>query len=274
MKKRIQVMLTAMMLAFSFTGTVSAEYGVIPDHRLLSRLEDWADLLTDEEEANVLSALDEISERQNLDVAIVSVNTLEGKTPTEYADDYFDYNGFGMGEGADGIVLLISMEDRDWRISTHGYGLTAFTDAGQEYMAEQFLPDLSDGDYESAFMTYANLCDDFITQARTGKPYDTGNMPKKPFDALASGLISLVVGFIISLVLALIQRSKLNSVRKNYSANNYTVPGSFHLTGNFDTFLRNYVTTRHIETSNSSGGGSSSHTSSSGRSHGGSGGKF
>ena len=30
--------------------------------------------------------------------------------------DFFDYNGFGIGPDADGILLMISMEDRDWEI--------------------------------------------------------------------------------------------------------------------------------------------------------------
>lgn len=52
------------------------------------------------------------------------------------ADDFYDYNGYGYGEEGDGIIFLISMEERKWQISTCGFGITAFTDAGQEYMAD------------------------------------------------------------------------------------------------------------------------------------------
>lgn len=72
------------------------------------------------------------------------------------------------------------MEDNDWYISTCGYGITAFTDAGIEYIGEQIVPYLSDKDFAGAFEAYITLCDEFITQARTGKPYDIGSFPRKP----------------------------------------------------------------------------------------------
>ena len=133
---------------------------VIPDNRLLPRLTDEADLLSDSEETDLLAKLDEISDRQKCDVVVATVNSLEGKTAMEYADDFYDYNGYGYGEERDGIILLISMEDRDWWMSTCGYGITAFTDAGQKYMSDKFIPMVSDGEYADAFTKYADLCDD------------------------------------------------------------------------------------------------------------------
>ena len=96
-----------------------------------TRVVDMADLLSDSEESSLLFKLDEISERQQFDVVVVTVGSLDGKTPTAYADDFYDYNGYGFGAEYDGVLLLVSMEERDWRISTCGYGITALTDAGQ-----------------------------------------------------------------------------------------------------------------------------------------------
>ena len=53
-----------------------------------------------------------------MDLVVVTANTLGGKSPMEYADDYYDYNGYTD----DGALLLVSMEDRDWWISTKGSG--------------------------------------------------------------------------------------------------------------------------------------------------------
>ena len=73
----------------------------------------------------------------NVDVVIVTVASIEGKTATEYADDYFDYQGYGYGEKSDGILLLVGMKERVWAISTHGsLGISAFTDAGLDYIKE------------------------------------------------------------------------------------------------------------------------------------------
>lgn len=258
----------------SQTETQAQEQQQIPEERQLPLLVDDADLLTDSEEEELEAQLDEISERQQLDVAVVTVNSLDGKTAEAYADDFYDYNGYGYGDDNSGILLLISMEDRDWHMTTCGFGITAFTDAGMDYMQEQFVSYLSDGEYMEAFQKYATLCDDFITQADTGEPYDSNNMPHEPLSPIWI-FAALLLGFIIAFIMASGKKSKLKSVKKQVAAKQYTKKGSLTLTRNTDQFINRVVTSRRIERDDdSSGGGSSVHTSSSGTSHGGSGGKF
>lgn len=258
------------------TLSSGAESTIILDTR--ERVVDMAELLSDSDKTALLSKLDEISERQKLDIVVLTVNTLDGKTPRDYADDFYDYNGYGFGENKDGILLLVSMEDRDWWISTTGYGITALTDAGIEYISKKFLSDLSDGDYAQAFTTYAELCDQFITQAKTGEPYDTGNLPKEPFNVAWNILVAFVIGLVVAFVVTNIMKKQLKTVQLKSEANNYVKSNSMIVTENRDLFLYNQVSrrARPKETDNRSGssGGSSTHTSSSGSSHGGGGGKF
>ena len=236
------------------------------------RLVDDAGLLTEGEESNLLDKLDEISHKQKADVVVVTVDSLEGKSPMEYADDYFDYNGYGYGEDRDGIILLVSMEDRDYWMSTRGFGITAFTDAGLEFIADEFVPELSDGDYDKAFDLFADRCDEFLTQARKGRPYDRGHMPREKFELLENMLISLAGGFVIALISVLVMMSKMKSVRFNNVAGNYVKENSLSITDSRELFL--YFTVNRTARSKNNGSGSSVHTSSSGASHGGSGGKF
>ena len=233
----------------------------------MPRLVDQADLLTDAQEASLLSKLDSISNRQGMDVVVVTADTLDGKSPMAYADDFYDYNGYAE----DGILLLVSMEDSDWWISTAGYGITAFTDAGIEYLGNRFVPSLSDGDYAGAFEIYADHCDEFITQAKTGDPYDTHNLPKEPFDFLLNLAISFVIGLVIAAIATAVMKGKLKSVRAQAGASGYVKNGSMNVTHRQDLFLYRDVN-RTAKPKDSSG--SSTHTSSSGRSHGGGGGKF
>lgn len=234
----------------------------------MPRLIDEADLLTNSEEASLLATLNEISERQGMDIVVLTVYSLDGKSPRAYADDFYDNGGYGY----DGILLLLSMEFRDWYISTSGYGITALTDAGIDYISDQFLPALSSGKYADAFTTYATLCDDFIDEAKTGKPYDIGSLPKAPFAVGQKLLLSLVIGFVIAFIITSIMKSKLKSVKAQAAANNYVRAGSLQITHSHDRFLYRHVDRRARPQNN--GGGSSTHTSSSGRSHGGGGGKF
>ena len=253
---------------------------MIPETRQKPRLVDDADLLTTSEETSLLSKLDEISERQQCDVAVVTVDSLDGKTSEAYADDYYDYNGYGMGVGDDGILLLISMADRDWAITTYGFAIPAFTDAGQAYMVDKFKPDLSAGNYYSAFNRFANLCDDFLTKAKTGDPYDSGNLPdsNKNVGFLRSFvnllILTVPIGIILSFVITAIMKRSLKTVRSEVAASSYVRTGSISITDSRDVFLYSTVSKTARSSDSSSGGGSSTHSSSSGRSHGGSSGKF
>lgn len=243
---------------------------------------DYADLLTDEEEEELLAMAREISDRQACDVVILTNDDLGGKTATAFADDFFDYNGYGQGPEESGILLLVSMGQRDYALSTKGFGITAFTDYGLEVLTDSFLSKLSSGNYYGAFRAYLEKSDELLTMARNGEPLDTNTAAKKnlrtflfsPFGVL----ILLSIGFGLALIPMAVMRSKLKTVRKQQYANSYVRNGSLHLTRQKDTFLYHNTTSRVIETESrgggGGGGGSSVHFSSSGSSHGGSSGKF
>ena len=241
-----------------------------------TRLVDHANLLDEEEEQLLLQKLNEVSERQQFEVVIVTASTLGGKSPMAYADDYYDYNGYGYGADNDGALLLISMEDRDWWISTTGYGITALTDFGIERIGKDMIRDgLSDGDYYEAFVTFVKDCDSYVTQAKNGTPVDR-NTYKEPFAVVKRLGISAVIGLIVALIVGSSLKGKMVSVRKATAAADYTRPGSFSLREQNDVFLYNNVTrtAKPQETRSGGGGGSSTHVGSSGTSHGGGGGKF
>lgn len=245
----------------------------------LPRLVDTADLLTDDEESDLSDRLDEISERQKVDIVVVTVESMDGESAEVYADDFFDYNGYGFGKERNGILLLVSMGERDWYISTTGYGITAVTDAGREYISDIFVEDLSAGNYATAFTSFAELCDDFITQAKTGEPYDIDNLPKEPFLPVENLLVAFVTAFIIALIATGIMRVQLKTVYSQSKADDYIEQGSMQLTKKNDLFLYSHIDRRKRVENNStkssdSPGGSKTHTSSSGTTHGGGGGKF
>lgn len=268
MKKFMKVMFFFAVLLFAGgTTTVLAAQNMENPPRLV----DDADLLSDSEKEELSRRLDEISIRQKCDVVVVTVPDLAGSTSTAFADDYFDYQGYGAGEGRDGILLLIAMEDRDWAMSTHGSGITAFTDSGLSYIEEQFRPLLTDGEYAQAFDEFAGLCDQFLTQAATGRAYDSGNLPKEPFPVGRNVLISLGVGLIVAILIVGGMAGSLKSVRMQPAASGYVRKDSMNLTEQRELFLYSTMS-RTAKPKESSG--SSTHTSSSGSSHGGSSGKF
>ena len=274
MKKKISVILFALMLCFTaaFPAFAAETDGFANEYY---RVVDMADLLTDDEETVLNDKLDEISVRQNMDVVVATTDDLEGYSVTEYADLLYEQLNFGYGENRDGLMLLISIEDSDWYISTCGYGITAFTDAGIQYVGGQMLDSLADGDYAEAFRIYAACCDDLIDQARAGHPFDEDDVPRKPMSLIVP-LVCIVIGAALGIAVVQGMKAQLKSVRKEKSAANYVRPGSMNLTGKQDLFLYSNVNRvkRETKSSSSDGGGSSTHRSSSGTTHGGGGGKF
>ena len=251
----------------------------IPTQRLLPRVVDNAGLLNTAQKNALLQTLDDISTRQKCDVVIVTVKSLEGKTSEAFADDFFDYNGYGNDHGSErnGILFLQATQDRDWAISTHGYGIESFTDAGQNYMMEKkVLPLLREDNYNDAYTAFAEQCDIFLTQAREGKPFDVGNMPKKPpLSPAAVAGISLCIGLLLALIVTSTMKQPLKSVKKQVSASTYTTAQGLNVTASHEAFLYNSVARTAIPKSDDSGGGgSSTHSSSSGSTHGGSSGKY
>ncbi len=86
------------------------------------RVVDMADIFTDEEEYAIELAIEEQSARGNADIVVVTDVTSNGMSHMEYADDYYDYNGYGFGPDRDGILLFICMEpgNRGWWTSVTG----------------------------------------------------------------------------------------------------------------------------------------------------------
>ncbi|MBR0135093.1 MAG: TPM domain-containing protein, partial [Clostridia bacterium] len=195
-----------------------------------------------------------------------------------YADDYFDYNGFGKGQGS-GILLLISPEERDWAVSTAGSAIDAFTENGLDYLVDKFKPLLSAGAYSAAVKSFAETSDELLTMYENGNTFDRPQtfLYRIMHTQFPLGiLLAAAAGFLFASVPMLVLRSEIENVSSQKNAANYIRPGSLQLRESQDTYLYTNTQRTKVESSSSSSsrGGSSTHHSSSGATHGGRSGKF
>ena len=268
MMKLFSVLLTVCILFVMSLSVCASEF--LP-------LFDEPDVMTDAEESALVTKLEGIAAQYQMEVVVAAFETIDGTSPMEYADDFYDYNGYGYGENRDGLILIVVMDTSDWWISTRGSAITAFTDAGIDYIGEQIVPFMSAGDFAGAFNAFADQCSAFMAQAATGDPFDVHNLPqppKEPFNAGMAVIIALVVGFIVGKIYTGKLEGQLKSVTAQKAAAGYIRDGSLNVTNARDFFLYRNVTKTAKESDSSSDGGSSTHTSSSGATHGGGGGKF
>lgn len=242
----------------------------------LTFLVDDAGLLSTEDAASIESQLTDLAQKYDMHYVIVTTEDPNISSAMEAADDFFDYNEYGVGDDRSGVLLYINMSTRDVWISTRGFGITAFTDAGIEYILDQLVDGLGDEAYYETFETFTMLCDDFTQQAKNGTPYDVDHMPEEPFPWIGGLIMCMALGAIVGLIYVLVLRGQLKSVAPNESASDYMVKGSMHVTNSREFFLYRTVSRheRPKENSSSGGGGSTTHTSSSGATHGGGGRKF
>ena len=260
-----------LLCALLFAVSASASASALTTGR--SRLYDDAELLNKGETSALKAKLDAISDELKFDIVIVTVDELPAGyyKVRNFADDIYDRNGYRI----DGCLLLICMEERDWYISTSGYGITAFTDAGIKHIGDEIKEaGLSDGDYAAAFDRFSELCREFVLQARSGEPYDNHNLPVDTWDDVIKPalIVGVIVGVIIAFVLAGVLRSNMKTVNAKADANTYVCRDSVDIQRRHDIYLYSHVTRTPRPKSSSSG--SSTHRGSSGRSHGGGGGRF
>ena len=255
------------------------------------RIQDQAQILSQDQETELEEMLDVIYEEEPCEVAVAAVKSLEGQSPRTFADDYFDSNGFGKGQEQSGILLLLALDSRDWWITTTGAAQRIFTESVLEDMEAEFLPLISQGDYAGGFRQFASLCSQTMDRyQRTpagaqalGVRLTLGQRIAYSFGQLFQWqnlLIGVFFGGIAAVCGMIFLRSQLKSVQPQTRADNYMKPGSLDITGRQDLFLYRNVTRTPRPKNNGpssgrpggfSGGG---HRSYSGRSHGGTGGKF
>lgn len=221
-----------------------------------SRIVDKANLLTNEGERELLDKIGYIKEKYNLDVVLVTTDTLEGKTPQDYADDFYDYGGYGFDKEHSGLLFLVSMEDRDYHLSTTGRAIKIFNDAKIRSMGDSVASYLSVGDYDGGFLSIVKAIDQ--------------TMEANSFAWLKAEILAVLVAFILALISVWMMTRQMNTIRKDSYAGAYAK--DFRLSKTNDIFM--YSNTSRVRRQSSSGGGSSVHRGSSGRSHGGGGGKF
>lgn len=235
--KRIFSILLALMLCIALAVPALAADAPL--------LYDGADLLTERQEYALLRRLEEVRDEYRVDVVIATVDSTGSYYVDDYVEELYDQLGYGQGPNHDGVILLISMEDRDYRILSNGLAADAITHDEIYDIGDEIVPDLSDGDYADAFADFIELCVYEIDGEINGFPFEFGK----------SLLISLGIGLVVALIAVIVMGSQLRSVHARNTAGEYTRPGSMHLTRSGDLFLYRTVDRRHRpkESSGSSG---------------------
>ena len=233
---------------------------------------DIAGILTDAQKERLNQRADRISEQYRCEVAIVVIDRMtDNEGAFEWAMHIYDEFNFGYGSQRSGVMLFISMAERDYYLIAFGYGNTAFTDYGKDVMINNhILLHLRNDRFYDAFSAYLDKAEEFLAMARDGTPFDRHTDPAaQQGNTLLKVAVVIFVPLIIAFIICSAWKSQMKTARVAATACNYIPPGGFQLTGSADTFLYQTRTRVKIQSSSSSGGTSVNSRGFSGR-----GGKF
>ena len=293
------------MIVFSFTAfslQVNAEKIYV---------DDTAGLLSKKELSALTERIKIINDKYNVDTVIVTQKNIGNKTTVAFADDYFDYKGYGRGKSRDGVLFLLNMSERDWYISTSGSCIKAFSDNKIQSIGKSMIPFFSKANYYDAFAKFLDNVEETLGKSNSSN-VNSEAVKQNAEAVVAAASVSesyeeswfdnisyfiddslyviedmwddepyfvlfavIIFPLIVSSIATYMMWRSLNTVRKKHSARGYVKQNSFDLTYMKEMFLYSTVTrTERPKDKDDDSGGSSTHTSSSGESHGGGGGKF
>ena len=240
-KKILAAFAACLMMLFPLSISVFAELND-PE---LPRVVDDEMLLDDGQISSLENRISDITEKYDFDVVIYTTYSIGGQTAQDFADNFYDKNGYGTGKKNDGIILLVSTEFNDGGIAANGYGEKVFSDEKCNDIAGKIAGYLHDGNYNAGFNEFLTQVEDEIS----------GYKPKMILISLGIGF---GIGLVVAVIVVLVLRGQLKSVALQKSAANYEVPGSMNVTRSHDMFLYKQVTKTRKESSDSSGSSSSS----------------
>lgn len=245
MKRKLSILLLTVLLAalLAMPAYAQEQLGYVTDDAELLSYEQWSELE---------ALCGKIAEKYQCGVYIVTVDDF-----TDFgSDDVFEvtydiYHEYTLGKGDErnGIILLLSMYERDFALFVYGDDAEyAFNATGQYQLEQEFLPYFGVDDWYGGFSAYANTCDNYLALAASGEP-----VRENPVFLV---MPAIAVSFIISLIICIILRLSMKSVRPKAEAGNY-VSGDLALIQRHDQYTHTTETRTKIQSSSDSGSSTS-----------------
>lgn len=245
---------------------------------------DFADILTDEEEANLKIQIDQFISDNNMDMVIVTDNFSYNydSENAKYADDFYDYNDFGLDiKYYSGVLLLRNAYEADpyYHMSTTGSAQLYLNDSRIDSILDDIYYDIKNGNYYEGFSKWIRYTDQKIKSGypKTAYSYyldDDGNMHRGKERYYPPIGFSFIAGAVTAGIIIWVLISKNKMVKKASKATEYLDRSSVEIIRREDNYLRSHTSSYTMSSSSGGshgGGGHSFHSGSSGHSHGGGG---
>ena len=215
---------------------------------------DEAGILTVEERDALEARAQELFDEYGLEARILIVPSMGEETDAyEFAKTQYTTYGFGAGEEKSGILLMLSMEARDYALIAHGEGNEVLTDYGNEEMANSFLGYFANDNWSTGFNDYLYTADKYCYSYYVeGKAYD-----EMSTTVFAMWCMALFGAPFIGWIAIRKMKADMQTAKEQTNAENYVdLENAFKLTNQSDDFIytQTIVTKRPKSDGGSSGG--------------------
>jgi uncharacterized membrane protein YgcG len=142
------------------------------------RVVDTADIFTAAEEAEMEARLGEIRAELGRDIVIFTDVSAYGLGHAVYSADFYDFNGYGIGDEFEGACLFICMEPGDrgfWTCCTGPETRELFTEIYANQLDDRLYDYMAAGDYGDGA---ADWIENFRNLYRTGMPFPPSWLPE------------------------------------------------------------------------------------------------
>ena len=262
MKKYLTLMTVLCMLLCMSLTAFAAECPYVRDD---------ADLLTAEEELTLSALMEEAASELDCGIYLVTVEYFYeyGASPQAAAEALYIEQTMLGNVPKDGILLMLSMAERDYSLITYGeYAEAVFTDDVMWDMEEHFLQYFRQNDWYYGFSCYISdgvnaLVDYNMTaQEQYGDSYESYYDPGVPDVVVRVNRVQPEIwlavfggSMVVALIVCLVMKAGMRNARKATHADAYIPRGGVDLRVKQDMFT--HTTTRVIHHPKSNGGGSS-----------------
>lgn len=145
--------IVSLLLAFSLLFSSALAWGDVVDN---------ADILTDDQEAQIAARINELRRNNGQDFAFLSTDDFICFDPVEFGAFYWDQNGFGLGLDHSGVLVYLDMNIQMMVIITSGQAMTDIPDDKVDVILDAAMPLLQEGDFCGAVMLALNMADEYI----------------------------------------------------------------------------------------------------------------
>lgn len=213
--RKLKKLIYLLVCCFLFICLSSKVYAVVEPTKEFY-VNDYANILDSQTEQYIISVNRVINSKTGAQIVVVTVPNLEGNSLEEYATEVFRKFGIGDKTKNNGLLLLLALEERQFRVEV-GYGLEGILpDAKTGRMQDEYIiPYLRENDWDNGIRNGFNafveeIKNEYGVSLDTQKAISVGSEYQTFAKVFSQSMNFAIIFYIIGTILRITNKNKRN----------------------------------------------------------------